>query len=560
MADEERREKKSRRKEKMENFKKLLEESGLTSKATFSDFATKANKDERFKGIDKRSERENLFNDYMSDLRKKEKEERAAKRDQIKKEFVALLKEKSDLVDRHAHWSDVKKELESEDRYKAVESSTQREDWFLDYVHILKDEHRREKEKKKRERSRDRSRSRDRDSDRKKKRSRSRSRSRDRKDKKDKKKKRSRSNSRDRDESKEAKKRRKEEEKERKREEKERRREEREKDKEEGEMLSEEDDAKSKRSTHDEDEDGEIKDRRRSRTRSVEKSKDESRDDKESDGDEEKDDGKKRDGSRENEGVGEKDVEMTEEEREEKERREKEERIAASIKKREAEVARELSGHLHARDMERQQHRHADAITRFDALLADLIKHPDYTWKEAKKVLKKDSRYDSIASDLEKSEREKQFDDHIDRLVAKKKDNYRRLLEECKEIRLDSSFKDIRKLIKEDPRYTRYSSSDRKCEKAFNEFLKDKVMRGLSAFKELLQETKKITDKSLSLVKDAESGHMAEIIELLSKDKRYLDLESMADERSSLLTTYLEDMEKRGPPPPPTASEPQRRK
>ena len=50
-------------------------------------------------------------------------------------------------------------------------------------------------------------------------------------------------------------------------------------------------------------------------------------------------------------------------------------------------------------------------------------------------------RYDSIANDLEKSEREKQFDDHIDRLVAKKKDNYKKLLEECKEIRLDSSFK-----------------------------------------------------------------------------------------------------------------------
>ena len=48
-------------------------------------------------------------------------------------------------------------------------------------------------------------------------------------------------------------------------------------------------------------------------------------------------------------------------------------------------------------------------------------------------------------------------------------------------------------------------------------YFQDKVMRGLSAFKELLQETKKITDKSLSLVKDAESGHMAEIIELLSK-------------------------------------------
>merc|ERR1711972_329446 len=165
---------------------------GISVKTSFPDFVSKAGKDDRFKGIDKRSDRENMFNDFMSDLKRKEKEERAAKREQSKKDFVALLKEHEDIVDRHAHWSDVKKALESEARFKAVESSTQREDWFLDYVHILKDEHRREKEKKKRDRSRDRSRSRERDSDKKrKKRSRSRSRSRDRKDKKDKKKKRS---------------------------------------------------------------------------------------------------------------------------------------------------------------------------------------------------------------------------------------------------------------------------------------------------------------------------------------------------------------------------------
>ena len=143
--------------------------------------------------------------------------------------------------------------------------------------------------------------------------------------------------------------------------------------------------------------------------------------------------------------------------------------------------------------------------------------------------------------------------------MAKKKENYRKLLEECKEINLDSTFKEIKKLIKEDPRYSRYSSSDRKCEKAFNEFLKDKVVKAKAAFKELLQETKKITDKSLSLVREADSGHMVEIIELLSKDKRYLDLEPMQEERSALLTSYLEELEKRGPPPPPTASEPQRR-
>ena len=44
---------------------------------------------------------------------------------------------------------------------------------------------------------------------------------------------------------------------------------------------------------------------------------------------------------------------------EEREKREKEERVAASLKKREAEVARELSGHLHARDKEREQHRYS---------------------------------------------------------------------------------------------------------------------------------------------------------------------------------------------------------
>ena len=81
---------------------------------------------------------------------------------------------------------------------------------------------------------------------------------------------------------------------------------------------------------------------------------------------------------------------------EDRARREKEERIAASLRKREAEVAKELSGHLHARDKEREQHRHSEAVTNFQALLTDLIRQPDYSWKEARKILKKDSRYDQL--------------------------------------------------------------------------------------------------------------------------------------------------------------------
>ena len=57
-----------------------------------------------------------MFNDFMSDLKRKEKEERALRREQSKKDFVALLKERDDVVDRHAHWTDVRKDLESEPR------------------------------------------------------------------------------------------------------------------------------------------------------------------------------------------------------------------------------------------------------------------------------------------------------------------------------------------------------------------------------------------------------------------------------------------------------------
>jgi len=222
-------------------------------------------------------------------------------------------------------------------------------------------------------------------------------------------------------------------------------------------------------------------------------------------------------------------------------------------------VAKELSGHLHARDKEREQHRRSEAILAFQALLTDLIKHPDYSWKEAKKVFKKDSRYDNISDNLEKSERERLFDEHIDFLVAKKKENYRKLLDECKSITLDSSFKDIKKLIKDDPRYSRYSSSERKCEKQFNEYIKDRIGLAKSTFRQLLMETKFITDKSMQMVRDKETGHLAEVEELLKKDKRYLDLEMLPDERKNILFTYLEELEKRGPPPPPTASEPSRR-
>ena len=44
----------------------------------------------------------------------------------------------------------------------------------------------------------------------------------------------------------------------------------------------------------------------------------------------------------------------------------------------------------------------------------------------------------------------------------------------------------------------------------------------------------------LALVRDKDSGHLPEIEELLKKDKRYLDMDVIPEDRKSILYTYME--------------------
>merc|ERR1719357_314462 len=502
-AEEERKEKKAKAKERRDAFRTLCEEVGVGGRTSWSEFSRENGKDERFKSIDKSRDRESLFNEYQLEVRKKEKEEKEEKRKQIKKDFKALLRE-TEGIDRHSYWSDIKKLIGEDERYLAVESSGQREDWFTDYVLELKDEHRREKDKKRAEKDRN---SRSRSKSRGRRRSRSRSRSggkekkrRDRSKEKKKKKDKDRSRSRDRDK--------------RKRDRKER---------EEGEMSGEGGD------------EGEIK------------------------SGSEKDDKESREAAQEN---GKHDDDSGgEDSKAAEELKEKEERVAASLRKREEEVKADLAGHLRERDKEREQHQHNEAVNGFSALLTDLIRAPDYSWKEAKKILKKDSRWEAVTGgNLDKSERERLFDEHIDHLIAKKKEAFRSLLEEQRDVPLDAVFKDIKKNIRDDPRYSKFSSSDKKCEKEFGAWLKDRVHQARAQYRQLLMETKLISHKSLQMIKNKEGNHMEEIEEVLCKDSRYHVMEPLNDDRADILMSYLEELERRGPPPPPTASEPIRRK
>uniref|UniRef100_A0A1Y1K130 FF domain-containing protein n=2 Tax=Photinus pyralis TaxID=7054 RepID=A0A1Y1K130_PHOPY len=365
-----------------------------------------------------------------------------------------MLREHSD-IDRHARWSDVKKKVDSDSRYKSVESSGQREDWFREYCKILKEEKKKAKEK-------------------------------DREHKKEKDKEKHKKKDKDKDPDKHS------------------------KDKSKQEHKLE----KSKRDLE-EPEDIPMKDAEEMET----------------------------------------DVPPGDDDRA-KELKEKQARAEASMREREKEVQRTLATHMRDRDKEREQHKRDEAIQHFNALLSDLVRNSDLGWREVKRLLRKDHRWD-LADSLSREEKEKLFNEHIEHLIRKKREKFRELLDETGDVTLTSTWKEIKKMIKEDPRYTKFASSDR-CEREFKDYLKDKMITAKGEFKELLQETKLITHKSLTTLRENEN-HMQEIEDILKNDRRYLVLDHIPEERTQLILNYLEELDRRGPPPPPTASEPSRR-
>ncbi|XP_052471348.1 transcription elongation regulator 1-like isoform X4 [Carassius gibelio] len=236
---------------------------------------------------------------------------------------------------------------------------------------------------------------------------------------------------------------------------------------------------------------------------------------------------------------------------------EKQARIEASLRERERMVQRFRSEQTKEIDREREQHKREEAVQNFKALLSDMVKLPDANWSETRRTLRKDHRWET-SSLLERDEKERLFNEHIEVLAKKKKEQFRQLLDETISINLMTSWKEVKKLIKEDPRCIKFSSSDRKRQREFSDYIKDKYITVKADFRTLLKETKFITYKSRKLMQESEQ-HLSDIEKILQKDKRYLVLDCMSEERQKLLMAYVEELDRRGPPPPPTAFEPARR-
>ena len=77
-------------------------------------------------------------------------------------------------------------------------------------------------------------------------------------------------------------------------------------------------------------------------------------------------------------------------------------------------------------------------------------------------------------------------------MKAKRKKAYNDLLRETN-VNTTSNWKDIRRKIKEDARFLKFSSSDRKREREFNEFIQDLGKRARVDFQEMLEECRLIT-------------------------------------------------------------------
>lgn len=89
------------------------------------------------------------------------------------------------------------------------------------------------------------------------------------------------------------------------------------------------------------------------------------------------------------------------------------------------------------------------------------VRNGDLAWREAKRQLRKDHRWE-LAESLDREEKERLFNEHIEQLGRKKRDKFRELLDEVgASTELTASWKDIKKQLKDDPRYTKFSSSDR---------------------------------------------------------------------------------------------------
>ncbi|KAK0394612.1 hypothetical protein QR680_000834 [Steinernema hermaphroditum] len=204
-----------------------------------------------------------------------------------------------------------------------------------------------------------------------------------------------------------------------------------------------------------------------------------------------------------------------------------------AIENRKKAVEAEMDETMKERLRESERHKYQEQEQMFRSLLVDVIKSTDSSWRDARKTLKKESRYKEI--DLDKDVKEKLFDEHIRSLKLKKRETFFQLLNETEGINFKLGWRDARKIMEKEKRFSKYDLKDRDVEDDFRDW----------------------RDES----KEEESEqHLKDILAVLENDKRYLLMDIVPNDREKMLEKYLKELAENGPPPPPTQQEGERKR
>lgn len=177
----------------------------------------------------------------------------------------------------------------------------------------------------------------------------------------------------------------------------------------------------------------------------------------------------------------------------------------------------------------------------FHALLIELITDPDVSWHDAKRIMRKSAQWD-LVNDLPRDWMEVVFDCHLDKIYQRRREKFHQLLGETKEITLGHEWRDVKRIIRDDPRYIKFCNSDRRGEREFREFIKKKRSIAEDNFKQLLRETTLIDKSTRQKIEESEHQHLIDIISALQNDKRYTDLEPLSEDRRKILLSYIEEL------------------
>lgn len=210
------------------------------------------------------------------------------------------------------------------------------------------------------------------------------------------------------------------------------------------------------------------------------------------------------------------------EDSEKRKEREKRERQEASLRERKKEVEEARTNSMRERDRERESHLRREAESNFNTLLTDVIKSEIMPWKEAKRLLRKNSRWDAIADVLTRSERENLFDAYVSGLNRKAKEVFLKMLEGndsvsyrilrsnwlCNfqshrifrhQITYWTSWRDVKDAFKDDSRFEKLLSSEKKWKSEFRDWANERESKAKNSFSEMLKEKTSLLSSYVSL-------------------------------------------------------------